>query len=732
MTKSLEISCLQISKFFADFSIFIGVKKKTVRKASTLVINEVAQFWERAKVPIKPQHHAVKKLESLHDEYKRLKSNKNRKTNTQKSNEKQFSEKFNDLFDIAHAEALSKITIDEDRNFLMAQREKGRRGIMAGEDKTLSAREERTRGRLEAQKRRRKKADEEPGPSCVAILASSPSSCTSSDTDQPNDVVAEVVAEVSACGPPSAKRPRRAKKNIVTRSLAAALDRTKVSDRQAAFILTEAAKSLGANAEEYNINRSSIKLKRQIHREMFAQSVKDKFDPDIRLTVHWDGKLIPALSGKYNVDRLPVLVSGFGVSQLLAVPLLESGTGENQAAAVVDALHEWNIADRVVAMSFDTTSSNTGQFSGACTLIQQKLEKDLMFLACRHHIMELLVGAAFSACMETITSGPDVALFKRFAKKWSVMDQSSYQIADKMANFALIAPKKDDILTFAKQQLLEKQPRDDYRELLELSVIFLGDTPEGGVSFKCPGPMHHARWMSKVIYSFKVWMFSGQFKLTKKELHGLERFLVFIIKFYLKAWTTATEAVLAPASDLALLQQLTAFEEHDQEVAKAASKKLASHLWYLSEELVGLSLFDDSVPHDMKAKIVQKMGEEGLENPPKRAVVDLNDIQNKTLEDFASTNSLTLFNRMGLQTSFIETNPASWGDVEEFKNAKAIIKALKVVNDHAERGVALIQEYSGLLTKGEQQLQYLLQVTAEHRKMFPDSKKSTLSATRQQ
>ena len=104
-------------------------------------------------------------------------------------------------------------------------------------------------------------------------------------------------------------------------------------------------------------------------------------------------------------------------------------------------------------------------------------------------------------------------------------------------------------------------------------------------------------------------MFSGQFKLTKKELHGLERFLVFTVKFYLKAWTTATEGVLAPASDVALLQQLTAFEENDKEVANVASKKLASHLWYLSEELVALSLFDDSVPHDMRAKIVQKMRE---------------------------------------------------------------------------------------------------------------------------
>ena len=107
-------------------------------------------------------------------------------------------------------------------------------------------------------------------------------------------------------------------------------------------------------------------------------------------------------------------------------------------------------------------------------------------------------------------------------------------------------------------------------------------------------------------------MFSGQFKLTKKELHGLEIFLVFTVKLFLKAWTTATEGVLAPASDVALLQQLTAFEENDKEVANVASKKLASHLWYLSKELVALSLFDDSVPHDMRAKIVQKMREEEL------------------------------------------------------------------------------------------------------------------------
>ena len=202
----------------------------------------------------------------------------------------------------------------------------------------------------------------------------------------------------------------------------------------------------------------------------------------------------------------------------------------------------------------------------------------------------------------------------------------------------------------------------------------MGGIPEGGISFKSPGPMHHARWMAKVIYSLKVWMFSGQFKLSKKESNGLERILVFIVKFYLKAWTTATDGVSAPASDLALLQQLTAFEEYDSQVSKAASKKLASHLWYLSEELIGLSLFDATVPLDVKRRIVQKMREEeGLENPPKRAVVNLQEIGNKTLDDFASMNSLLLFTRLGLSTSFLEANPESWEDLEDFKKTKAIV-----------------------------------------------------------
>ena len=73
---------------------------------------------------------------------------------------------------------------------------------------------------------------------------------------------------------------------------------------------------------------------------------------------------------------------------------------------------------------------------------------------------------------------------------------------------------KDECIGWAMQVLQNRNVlRDDYKELVELIIIFLGGVPAGGIWFRAPGPMHQVRWMSKVIYSFKVWMFRDQFRL---------------------------------------------------------------------------------------------------------------------------------------------------------------------------------------------------------------------------
>ena len=63
---------------------------------------------------------------------------------------------------------------------------------------------------------------------------------------------------------------------------------------------------------------------------------------------------------------------------------------------------------------------------------------------------------------------------------------------------------------------------------------------------------------------------------------------------------------------------------------------------------------------------------------------------------------------------------------------KKIIENIQPVNDSAERGVSLIETFNRTLTKDETQLQFVLQVVSEHRKLFPDAKKSTLVKTRPQ
>ena len=62
-----------------------------------------------------------------------------------------------DLFDIAHMNALAIIKIEIDRQFLLSQREKGRIGSMLVRDINLQKTEERVITRLESVTKRKKR-----------------------------------------------------------------------------------------------------------------------------------------------------------------------------------------------------------------------------------------------------------------------------------------------------------------------------------------------------------------------------------------------------------------------------------------------------------------------------------------------------------------------------------------------------------------------------------------------
>jgi hypothetical protein len=290
-------------------------------------------------------------------------------------------------------------------------------------------------------------------------------------------------------------------------------------------------------------------------------------------------------------------------------------------------------------MCFDTTASNTGRKNGACVLIEQKLGKDLLYLPCRHHIFELVLEAVISVTV-TPSASPEILIFKKFQAHWASLDKAEYRTAlDDEFTASAVADIKDEIITFAMDQLNHQQPRDDYRELLEISITFLGSEPPRGIRFLAPGAMHKARWMAKAIYAIKMWMFKGQFPLTKKEEAGIRDIAIFVVRFYLKAWFEAALPTAAPLNDLLLLKNLQQYKTANSTVANAALKKLAGHLWYLSEELVAFAFFDERVPIDTKAKMIQALQNEGNENLPKRVTVDQDSILEKNLDYFVSANT---------------------------------------------------------------------------------------------
>jgi len=84
----------------------------------------VTTFWEKANIPTRPVQHAVSQLEKLFEEWRILKKHKDRVTPGHKLKEAEFIDSLGDLFDIAHANAFQMIKEPEDREFLVAQREK--------------------------------------------------------------------------------------------------------------------------------------------------------------------------------------------------------------------------------------------------------------------------------------------------------------------------------------------------------------------------------------------------------------------------------------------------------------------------------------------------------------------------------------------------------------------------------------------------------------------------------
>ncbi|KAE8738428.1 hypothetical protein FOCC_FOCC016092 [Frankliniella occidentalis] len=304
------------------------------------------------------------------------------------------------------------------------------------------------------------------------------------------------------------------------------------------------------------------------------------------------------------------------------------------------------------------------------------------------------------------------------------MDKTSFVPAtEDPACQDFLRERRDSILQYALQTLEKPHVRADYRQLLELVVIFMGENPHKPktIRFSPPIAVSSARFMARIIYCLMIHMFalSGEFPIQGHVLANIRQLNLFFVSTYMTPWYTATKPASGPRIDLQLLKDIVNYTECAQ-VKRLASEAFTKHLWYLHSVTVGLAFFDEEISVEEKREMVERLKVPTPKNlspwkryvlPPKKPLSFLKD---KSLSFFVSNNTLKYFKIMKIDEAFLHEDPALWHEHESYKDGLRKVQALHVVNDVAERGVALVKRFSKQpLTRDEDRFQDLLLVQNE-------------------
>src|SRR6218665_2220896 len=103
------------------------------------------------------------------------------------------------------------------------------------------------------------------------------------------------------------------------------------------------------------------------------------------------------------------------------MPKIGRGTGKEQAEACLSTLNDWGLQNRVLH------PCQQYRFEERCVHFHCK--RELAWVACHHHVMELPLPAVFSSLFGS-TGGPYFAMLRRFQQTWPSIDHTtSYKVA---------------------------------------------------------------------------------------------------------------------------------------------------------------------------------------------------------------------------------------------------------------------------------------------------------------
>lgn len=437
-------------------------------------------------------------------------------------------------------------------------------------------------------------------------------------------------------------------------------------------------------------------------------------------TICFDHQSTRKLTGKYegNSHRLAIVWYSDGKHNVIGMPEMPNKTAGSQLVAIRQSFEDFGIEnDQVVALTCDNENTNTGIHRGTCTMLENALNKPLLRLMCRHHILEIIIKDVYNHLFTSDT--PNNIFYLMLRGIWAElrendfsfepfnednffedMDLEAYEAFVEMKNMATT-----DLISHSRS----KHVRDDYKEVTLLALKFLGKdqitTKKNQVKFRTLINPSNARFMASIIQGIECFLFRGSLEWDTQDLlqlkKNIKRFAMFASLIYIRYWNRCSILFDAPINDLSFLQEIQKYQLIDSSVAEVAMSALTRHLYYLSEELAPLSLFSEKVSNREKNRISEKLRlaqddmiptrKHNGNDPSNHIALSeiIMDWNTKSVADLIGERSNFFLDAMNLPRSFLTSDASEWSQNRDFLIAReTVMKSLICINDGSERVIS--------------------------------------------
>jgi hypothetical protein len=307
--------------------------------------------------------------------------------------------------------------------------------------------------------------------------------------------------------------------------LCKAVDRCKISNRDACLIANAVMKDLSLLTAETAIDPAKLRRQRNLWREKEVD--KQAVDMKDLICIGFDGKqdvtLVHTSGVRRKIKEEHYAIMSYPNERYIDHVMPESSKANDIAKEILSTITETNSLQTLAAVVCDGTVNNTGKRSGVIRRLEEGVGRPLQWFVCLLHANELPLRKYMSVVDGGCSTGPS-------SSSGEVSMALNFDPKDlPIVNFKAIDGKVNDI----SDDVMTDLSTDQIYLLKACLAVQQGYTASEHISFlqtAMPGNLNHARWLTKANRILRLYMSQQN---CSQPLYRITRF---ILNVYAPSW----------------------------------------------------------------------------------------------------------------------------------------------------------------------------------------------------